>query len=154
MWLVAIIMTKKPIQPQDKYVLRLPDGLRDRIKAYAEAHGRSMNTEIVRVLEREFPEPWTLDARVHQLLGALQILKAAGGTKDLVDGLLADVAETLEGVASGRVTDVDEKTRKQIERGIELWRSDENEAYRNHFEMSLDDEEIESLNRTGRIEKF
>lgn len=51
-------MTKKPvIQPQDKYVLRLPDGLRDRIKAYAERHGRSMNAEIVRVLEREFPAP-------------------------------------------------------------------------------------------------
>jgi len=50
-------MTKKPTQTQDKYVLRLPDGLRDRIKVYAQRHGRSMNTEIVRVLEEAFPEP-------------------------------------------------------------------------------------------------
>jgi hypothetical protein len=46
-------MPKKPvIQPQDKYVLRLPDGLRDRIKAEAEAENRSMNAEIIAVLEK------------------------------------------------------------------------------------------------------
>ncbi|WP_156384891.1 Arc family DNA-binding protein [Rhizobium sp. Leaf453] len=45
---------KKVIQPQDKYVLRLPDGLRARIKAAADASGRSMNSEIVRLLEDAF----------------------------------------------------------------------------------------------------
>ncbi|NKK71416.1 Arc family DNA-binding protein [Rhizobium leguminosarum bv. viciae] len=45
---------KKTIQPQDKYVLRLPDGLRARIKAAADASGRSMNSEIVRLLEDAF----------------------------------------------------------------------------------------------------
>jgi hypothetical protein len=40
----------------DQYPLRLPDGLRDRIKAAAERNGRSMNTEIIRVLENMFPE--------------------------------------------------------------------------------------------------
>jgi hypothetical protein len=40
-------MTKEPIQPQDKYVLRLPDGMRDRIKAAAEKNNRSMNAEII-----------------------------------------------------------------------------------------------------------
>lgn len=40
-------MTKLPIQPQDKYVLRLPDGMRDEIKAAADANGRSMNAEII-----------------------------------------------------------------------------------------------------------
>lgn len=39
----------------DRYMLRMPDGLRDRIKAAAEASGRSMNSEIVRVLEEQFP---------------------------------------------------------------------------------------------------
>ncbi|NML73065.1 Arc family DNA-binding protein [Rhizobium sp. S-51] len=47
---------KKVIQPQDKYVLRLPDGLRARIKAAAEASGRSMNSEIIRLLEDAFGE--------------------------------------------------------------------------------------------------
>lgn len=41
-------------QTQDKYVLRLPDGLRDIIKASAEAEGRSMNSEIVLILQRHY----------------------------------------------------------------------------------------------------
>lgn len=47
-------MSKEPIQPQDKYVLRLPDGMRDRIKAAAEANSRSMNAEMVARLEQSF----------------------------------------------------------------------------------------------------
>lgn len=40
-----------------KFVLRLPDGMRDRIKAAAEANNRSMNAEIVATLEEKYPEP-------------------------------------------------------------------------------------------------
>ena len=32
---------------QDQYMLRLPDGLRDEIKATADANNRSMNSEII-----------------------------------------------------------------------------------------------------------
>ena len=35
----------------DKFMLRLPDGMRDRIKAAAEANNRSMNAEVVSALE-------------------------------------------------------------------------------------------------------
>ena len=41
----------------DGFRLRLPDGLRDRIRAAAEAEGRSMNAEIVAALEARFPAP-------------------------------------------------------------------------------------------------
>lgn len=40
-----------------QYMLRMPEGLRDRIKSKAEENGRSMNAEIVQVLEREYPAP-------------------------------------------------------------------------------------------------
>ena len=46
-------------QLQDKFLLRLPDGLRDRIKAKAESEDRSMNTEIIRALKKAFPEKET-----------------------------------------------------------------------------------------------
>lgn len=36
----------------DQFSLRLPSGLRDHIKAAARAGGRSMNTEIVMILEK------------------------------------------------------------------------------------------------------
>lgn len=145
---------KYPSEAAERFQIRLPPGLRDRIRTYAEAHGRSMNTEIVRVLEREFPEPLKLNDRVTRLLGALAILKSAGDVTDLVDGLTADVQETLDGIASGRVTDVDEETRKSVQRGLSRWLEEEAEIHNNRFEMSLDDEEIEALNRTGKTEKF
>lgn len=45
----------------DKFMLRLPDGMRDRIKKAAQRTGRSMNAEIVAALEEHFPEPTIMD---------------------------------------------------------------------------------------------
>lgn len=50
-------MVEAPSQTQDKFIIRLPNGLRERIKVKADENGRSMNAEIVQVLEREYPEP-------------------------------------------------------------------------------------------------
>ena len=44
-------MSDFPSQKQDKFVLRLPDGMRDQIKAQAEKSSRSMNAEIIARLE-------------------------------------------------------------------------------------------------------
>jgi hypothetical protein len=51
-------MTDRAPQNQDKFIVRLPDGMRDRIKAAAERNGRSMNSEIVSTLEEKYPEPF------------------------------------------------------------------------------------------------
>lgn len=48
-------MSKAPSRSQDQFIVRLPDGMRDRIKAAAEANRRSMNAEIVAALEDKFP---------------------------------------------------------------------------------------------------
>lgn len=45
-WLSAIMQERKP-QDQDKFVIRLPEGMRERIKAVAERNNRSMNAEII-----------------------------------------------------------------------------------------------------------
>lgn len=42
---------------KDQYMLRFPDGLRDRIKAVAESNKRSMNAEIVARLETSLSDP-------------------------------------------------------------------------------------------------
>ncbi|MFG6599389.1 Arc family DNA-binding protein [Sulfitobacter sp. 1A09293] len=42
-------------------MLRLPDGMRDRIKHVAEANNRSMNAEIVATLEEAYPAPSNID---------------------------------------------------------------------------------------------
>lgn len=38
----------------DKYIVRLPHGMRDRIAAAAKQHGRSMNAEIIAMIELGF----------------------------------------------------------------------------------------------------
>jgi hypothetical protein len=51
---------KKPPAPSDlaeKFVLRLPDGMRDEIAKAAKANGRSMNSEIVARLQRSLATP-------------------------------------------------------------------------------------------------
>lgn len=112
LWLIAS-MTKKPVQPQDKYVLRLPDGLRDRIKAHAERHGRSMNAEIVRVLEEAFPEPWPLEARIGHLMDLMEAMKS-GASNEAVARFVDAVDETLAGMAQGRVEGLTDEQIKYI----------------------------------------
>lgn len=46
-----------PSKQLDQFVVRLPDGMRDRIKAAAEANNRSMNAEIVATLLEKYPAP-------------------------------------------------------------------------------------------------
>lgn len=41
----------------DKIMLRLPSGMRDRIKAKVDENSRSMNAEIVILLDHEYPAP-------------------------------------------------------------------------------------------------
>lgn len=68
----------------DKVIVRLPDGLRDRLKAAAASNNRSMNAEIVTRLQSTFePEPTTDDAEsitaaIHALVDRLARLNKAG----------------------------------------------------------------------------
>lgn len=40
-----------PSETADRYIIRFPDGMRERIKELAEKNGRSMNAEIIARLE-------------------------------------------------------------------------------------------------------
>ena len=50
-------MTDRKSQDQDKFVIRLPHGMRERIKEAADRDHRSMNAQIVEVLLEKYPEP-------------------------------------------------------------------------------------------------
>jgi len=144
---------KYPSELAERFQLRLPAGLRDRIKTYAEKHGRSMNTEIVRVLEREFPEPWPLVTQITQLVTLSTALKEAiedQALNNLGDTLL----QTVKGVASGRVLGVDDATRQAVANWLIEWEEQFEERQRDDFEMSLDDEEQQTFDRAGITAKF
>lgn len=48
-------MSERKPQTEDKYVIRFPDGLRNRIKKAAEHNNRSINAEIITTLEEKYP---------------------------------------------------------------------------------------------------
>lgn len=147
---------KYPSELAERFQVRLPAGLRDRIKAYAERHGRSMNTEIVRVLEREFPEQWEIDDRMAQLGEMLAVLK--GGVADpRIDKFVSEFQETVEGVVTGRVLGVSEEARAAVE---ELWRVYRDRVLEQEYENlkdnqpEYDTEEYQMLHLTGRTDKL
>jgi hypothetical protein len=43
-----------PSEQQDRLIVRFPDGMRDRIAALAKANGRSMNAEVISMIEASF----------------------------------------------------------------------------------------------------
>lgn len=53
----------KPGRGADQFPLRLPEGMRERIKESAEASGRSMNAEIVARLELTFRDENSRESR-------------------------------------------------------------------------------------------
>ena len=48
---LSLWLTASMTQPQDKFIARLPDGLRERLKTAASRNKRSMNAELVHALE-------------------------------------------------------------------------------------------------------
>ncbi|HGN2048526.1 TPA: Arc family DNA-binding protein [Proteus mirabilis] len=54
-------MAKYPSQLQDKFNLRLPDGMKDIIAERAKANGRSMNSEIIQMLQYVIDEAEHMD---------------------------------------------------------------------------------------------
>ena len=64
---------------QDKFVIRLPDGLRPEIAAIASRNQRSMNGEIINRLERSLALELVLDQKnrvIAQLLDRISELEA------------------------------------------------------------------------------
>jgi hypothetical protein len=51
-----------PSQAQDRIIIRMPDGMRDKLSAIARANGRSMTAEVVHRLEQSFERDATSDA--------------------------------------------------------------------------------------------
>ncbi|WP_050596570.1 Arc family DNA-binding protein [Mesorhizobium ciceri] len=84
-------MTKEPLaKDQDKFVLRLPTGMRDRISKSAEANKRSMNAEIVQALEQLFPpEPDIIEVldKVHSAIASAQTANSFPYRATLIEAL-------------------------------------------------------------------
>lgn len=56
-----------PSRELDKVIIRLPDGMKERIRRVATEHGRSVNAELVMLLERTYPPETKLEECVHEI---------------------------------------------------------------------------------------
>ncbi|KGA59279.1 Arc family DNA-binding protein [Proteus vulgaris] len=81
-------MTTKQVKEYDKFVVRLPDGMRDQIAKKADENGRSMNSEIVQILYDKLtgPESLQVDMEFHELFRQITDSEAA----DYFDGFDLD----------------------------------------------------------------
>ncbi|OWO79295.1 hypothetical protein B5C26_21190 [Photorhabdus luminescens] len=76
-------MTNKPVSAQDKFMLRLPDGMREAIAERAKENGRSMNSEIIQMIQD------CLDGKVAESRPAVFI------SNELIDKIIG-IAESIE----------------------------------------------------------
>lgn len=81
-----------PSRDADKYIVRFPDGMRDRLKEAAKASGRSLNAEIVHRLQTSFEEAQPLQAQdgSPMTMQALNEAKRIGQERVRLRMLLAD----------------------------------------------------------------
>lgn len=84
----------------DKFMLRLPDGMRERIKIRADKNNRSMNAEIVSTLEYTYPAPTDT---MHLVIDDIRrVLDDYEKEKDPQRRMY--LQHTVEGLASGSMT--------------------------------------------------
>ena len=77
----------------DKFILRFPDGMRDRIAEAAKANNRSMNAEVVSRLQNSFEKGET----------------GTGGSPDAVVRMLDKRLRKLEGIFDQRLAAIERK---------------------------------------------
>lgn len=96
----------------DKFMLRLPDGMRERIKVEAMANNRSMNAEIVATLEERYPAPVT-DSDVYRFERMQQII-------DELDEVMHDIVDRrdLDPAVSKKLVDLRAEIQELNERSM------------------------------------
>lgn len=103
-------MSEEPRQPQDKYILRMPDGMRDKLKAEAEHNKRSLNAEIVGRLELSLEHFHELSA-----IGMGQFVRRLEANIEASERMAFRLAAELR-MAAGVISSDDEPIRAAIEK--------------------------------------
>lgn len=93
-------MSKYPSQLQDKFNLRFPDGMRDAIAERAKANGRSMNSEIVQILQDSLDVNANMSKR-------FDLVSFINGDKDSLK--TDDIAHKLSGYVQKRTEEFQHK---------------------------------------------
>lgn len=82
-----IMTDRRAPQDQDKYVVRFPEGMRDRLKAAAGENNRSLNQEIIARLDQSFGIPGVFDRLAADQFAAASTYKRAEVERDIAEVL-------------------------------------------------------------------
>ncbi len=126
---------KSKVKDYDQFQLRLPPGMRDRIKEKSEQAGMSMNEAIVWCLEKQFPAKVTLEEKLHELANLVSMLKDSKDTPAGVDYLIQEVEETLQNLGHG----VDPKFASMVDERLQYWQELEMDNWRDRNESPFQD---------------
>lgn len=122
------------VRDYDQFIVRLPPGMRDRIKAKADRASMSMNEAIVWCLERYFPAPATLAQRVDELAKKIALLRRSNVAGPDMDDIIELLDITLSDVAEGKATDAPESFREKVSKRLLEWEMDEIEDAADPFD--------------------
>ncbi len=125
---------KELVRNQDQFLVRLPEGMQDRIKATPERAGMSMNEAIVWCLDLHFPAPATLEQKVHELAEMVALLKRGSGLEQEIDGIIGELDSVLRDVASDKIKGGGEKFSSMVAERIYEWDMDEAEQASDPFD--------------------
>lgn len=124
------------VRDYDQFIVRLPPGMRDRIKAKADRASMSMNEAIVWVLERAFPPPATMEEKLSELIDLVATLKG-DDSYHLVDKLVDDIDAAIADVANYKI-----KARPQFRDMVavryERLKEEEQERLRDYYENPME----------------
>lgn len=99
-----------PSETQDRFIVRLPDGMRDRIKTKALKNGRSMNSEIIDALEGYFPAPKTMEDFAKELANVMYGLEPKFRKKVLAEMATKELQNEVERWIEGNKAMENEKS--------------------------------------------
>lgn len=126
----------------------LPERLADRVASYASEYGRTISEEVVRILERQFPEPRSADEKFAEVLSMLAGLRGGADTSSVMSKFSAEVLRTLRDIANGD-TPADPDTRLRVSHALESWDEAMHYASLEEYTSNMDPEELERFERTG-----
>ena len=100
---------KYPSELAERFQVRMPAGLRDRIAEAAKQNGRSMNAEILAVLEQRFPAPQPHEELLKTIEDALTLANSSGNSAEFV-AILNQFKQTLEALDEETITAISPRT--------------------------------------------
>jgi hypothetical protein len=89
---------QSPSRSLDKIIIRLPDGLKERIRRVAERNDRSVNAELLVLLERAYPPDAILDVYIRDIADLVRL-----SPPDDQEAIWRSIVEKIEAVSGLQV---------------------------------------------------